>query len=136
MVGVQRAHDVGCGRMRSRVRSVELDFNDFGQIAPTANVFGRDDRTGGRPCRARRSWGLNSREDLSEWIHNSAKRGGVVTTAVEHKSAFRRQRTSGVCVHPCCGAFLQFITQDFHFGRPTVHNSWEVLDGVCLADVF
>ena len=55
VVGVQRAHDVGCFRWRSRVCSVELDFNDFGKIAPSSNVLGRDDRTGGRPCRLART---------------------------------------------------------------------------------
>ena len=100
-----------------------------------------------------RSWGINSREDLSEWIHNQGfrqPRWGA------HFSARAQERIMNMAI--AADANVAHLESVFiHVAAPShrisisevrlctlrprredqpVHNSWEVLDGVCLAHVF
>ena len=59
----------------------------------------------------------------------SANRGGVFTSAFEHTERIKNMAIAAdanvallesVFIH--VGAFLQFITQDFHFGGEAVHH--------------
>ena len=104
-----------------------------------------------------RSWGLNSREDLSEWIHNQGfrqPRWGAhfsaraqerimnMAIAADANVALLESVFIHVAAHSCSSSHRISISEVRpHTIRPRredqpVHNSWEVLDGVCLADVF
>ena len=76
VVCCQRAVDVGRFLKVTKVRSVGMGFINCGQVASGADVP-RVDRTGNRSGGVRvvmRPWGVTSREDLSEWIHNQGFR--------------------------------------------------------------